>query len=209
MRSHRPESTASIPNVQWQQPPSLTSRDEGSQAALNEKTSVDAQASTEAAATTTAGASRRSWWSWRLQPRPPTASDSSDPEKGGKRPERKLVLIGPIYAGCGAALAVCGYTFYSSLPCNFAINFFLQILSGTFAQWLTFLCLDFVMSGLSVLLGEFALDGSFTRFALLAVTPVIFCVSIVRLLLSHASHEMAYALTQFFCLQLVGNICLM
>ena len=38
-------------------------------------------------------------------------------------------------------------------------------------------------SALGVLLEEFALDGSFARFGLLAVTPVIFCVSIVRLLL--------------------------
>ena len=38
-------------------------------------------------------------------------------------------------------------------------------------------------SALSVLLEEFALDGSFARFGLLATTPVIFCVSIVRSLL--------------------------
>ncbi|KAJ6577934.1 glycosyl transferase family group 2-domain-containing protein [Mycena capillaripes] len=42
-------------------------------------------------------------WSWRLQP---SANTSADPEKGGQeRKERKLVLLGPLYAGCGAALA--------------------------------------------------------------------------------------------------------
>ena len=38
-----------------------------------------------------------------------------------------------------------------------------------------------MVSALSVLLEEFALDGSFARFGLLATTPVIFCVSIVSL----------------------------
>ena len=38
-----------------------------------------------------------------------------------------------------------------------------------------------MMSALSVLLEEFALDGSFARFGLLATTPVIFCLSIVML----------------------------
>ncbi|KAF8156338.1 glycosyl transferase family group 2-domain-containing protein [Mycena galopus ATCC 62051] len=75
--------------------------------------------------------------------------------EAGKGGERKLVLLGPLYAGCGAGLA--GY---------------------------------FVLSGVSVLLGEYALDADPTRFALLLTLPVIFCVSI------------------FFCLQLVGNLSL-
>ncbi|KAF7317249.1 hypothetical protein HMN09_00460000 [Mycena chlorophos] len=47
-------------------------------------------------------------WSWRLQPREPvTAKQAGDPEKAGGevQTERKLVLLGPFYAGCGAALA--------------------------------------------------------------------------------------------------------
>ncbi|KAJ7032096.1 glycosyl transferase family group 2-domain-containing protein [Mycena alexandri] len=105
-------------------------------------------------------------WSWRLQPRaaPPTTSNGggdaekvADAESGGGEggKERKLVLLGPLYAGCGAALAA-----------------------------------YFCLSGLSVLLEEYALDHDPTRFALLVTLPVIFCVSI------------------FFCLQLVGNISL-
>ncbi|KAJ7829002.1 glycosyl transferase family group 2-domain-containing protein [Mycena olivaceomarginata] len=100
-------------------------------------------------------------WSWRLQPKA-AAPASRDPEKeagSGKGAERKLVMLGPLYAGCGAGLAG------SRLP-------------------------DFVLSGVSVLLKEYALDGDLTRFALMVTLPVIFCVSI------------------FFCLQLVGNISL-
>ncbi|KAJ7732133.1 glycosyl transferase family group 2-domain-containing protein [Mycena metata] len=102
-------------------------------------------------------------WSWRLQPRVAPPTSTADAEKaanaesgggeGGK--ERKLVLLGPLYAGCGAALAA-----------------------------------YFCLSGLSVLLEEYALDHDPTRFALLVTLPVIFCVSI------------------FFCLQLVGNLSL-
>ena len=115
--SPRPFSTASTFSAIDQQhgiTPSVTSVDEGS---LDEKTSADIQNPTKAAAP------QRHWWSWRLQPRSSTTTDEipsatpSDPEKGGKRTERKLVLIGPIYAGCGAAMAACAYLF--SLPSSF------------------------------------------------------------------------------------------
>ncbi|KAK2464534.1 hypothetical protein APHAL10511_003441 [Amanita phalloides] len=94
------------------------------------------------------------WWSWRLQPQ----SDATpDAEKGpaSNEKERKIVLMGPFYAGCGAALS-----------------------------------LFFSLSGVGILLEEFALDGNATRFALVATLPIIFCISI------------------FFCLQLVGNLTL-
>ncbi|KAF7327342.1 hypothetical protein MKEN_00311800 [Mycena kentingensis (nom. inval.)] len=44
---------------------------------------------------------------WRLQPRASSAAQEGDPEKAGagSSKERKLVLLGPFYAGCGAALA--------------------------------------------------------------------------------------------------------
>jgi hypothetical protein len=48
-------------------------------------------------------------WSWRLQPKA-AAPASRDPEKeagSGKAGERKLVMLGPLYAGCGAGLAGC------------------------------------------------------------------------------------------------------
>jgi hypothetical protein len=53
-------------------------------------------------------APQRKWWSWRLNPKDKgAASKDSDPEK--KRQERKLVLFGPFYAGCGAALSACNF----------------------------------------------------------------------------------------------------
>lgn len=53
---------------------------------------------------------------WRLEPR--TSTDPpKDPEKGSlKKTERKLVLIGPIYAGCGAGLAGCKYSSRHTFP---------------------------------------------------------------------------------------------
>ena len=115
--STRPESVSAIPTVHRQQQQQhqispVTSIDEGSQAELDEKTFADLQVPPKAAAVP-----QRHWWSWKLQPRSSTTANanpsptSSDPEKGGKRTERKLLLIGPIYAGCGAALAACGYKF--------------------------------------------------------------------------------------------------
>lgn len=152
------------PSIASSGPPTQAVSPDGSQTALNEKNvsevaveevKPEVDSAQSASAPPPAAPVKRSWWSWKLQPRAPNASPSSDPEKGGKRRERKLVLIGPIYAGCGAALAA-----------------------------------YFMTSGISVLLEEFALDRDPTRFALLVTMPVIYCVSI------------------FFCLQLIGNICL-
>lgn len=47
---------------------------------------------------------KTTWWSWRLQPQ---TDDTADTEKGSKERERKVMLMGPFYAGCGAALALC------------------------------------------------------------------------------------------------------
>jgi hypothetical protein len=67
------------------------------QVELNEKAEESEQ---------TPATQKRNWWSWRLQKRAPQSS--GDPEKGESRKKpRKLVLFGPIYAGCGAALAMC------------------------------------------------------------------------------------------------------
>ena len=134
--SPRPFSTASTFSAIHQQlgiTPSVTSIDEESQSEHDEKISADVQNPTTKAADAD---SKRHWWSWKLQPRSSTtttdekssATTSSDPEKGGKRTERKLVMIGPIYAGCGAAMAACAYPiqkkkkfFLSSLPSIFSI----------------------------------------------------------------------------------------
>ncbi|KAG7090061.1 hypothetical protein E1B28_011678 [Marasmius oreades] len=52
------------------------------------------------------------------------------------------------------------------------------------------LSLYFVTAGIATLIEEWALDGDASRFALVVVLPIIFCVSL------------------FFCLQLIGNISL-
>ena len=148
--SPRPFSSASTFSAIDQQlgiTPSVTSIDEESQTELDEKTSTDIQNPTKAAAP------QRHWWSWKLQPRSSTTTDekpsatSSDPEKGGKRTERKLVLIGPIYAGFGAAMAACAYKFHliffmSSLPSSFSI---IDISRSLFNdQWLNY-CVSFFL----------------------------------------------------------------
>lgn len=94
-----------------------------------------------------------SWW--RLTPQNPNPSPNETDAEKARRKDRKLILIGPVYAGCGAGLSA-----------------------------------YFCAAGVGNLLQEWALDGDYTRFALVVTLPVIFCVSI------------------FFCLQLIGNICL-
>jgi len=50
---------------------------------------------------------KRSWWTWRLQPVATQSSGANaDPEKAQRKIPRKLILLGPLYAGCGAALAM-------------------------------------------------------------------------------------------------------
>ena len=44
---------------------------------------------------------------------------------------------------------------------------------------------DFVGSGVSVMIVETVLDGSFTRFSLLVTAPLLFCISLVREFLSY------------------------
>lgn len=108
--------------------------------------------------------SRKSkWWNWKLDSPTPPKTDDFDPEKGGSaqtKHQRKQVLLGPFYAGCGAALATCAYT-----------------MRQIYTQPNMFI--DFVGAGVSILLEEYLMDGNATRFAMCVTLPVIFCVSIV------------------------------
>ncbi|KAG6830498.1 hypothetical protein H0H87_007855 [Tephrocybe sp. NHM501043] len=79
----------------------------GSETALNEKAPVDS--SEEKPEENVPADQKRSWWSWKLQPKPLQAhSNVEDVEKGrnGRKKERKLMLFGPLYAGIGAGLAM-------------------------------------------------------------------------------------------------------
>ncbi|KNZ76240.1 hypothetical protein J132_11110 [Termitomyces sp. J132] len=87
-------------------PPSIvvtSDRSSGSDELLNEKTP---EAKPEEKTPATQPEKNSSWFSWRLQPQTREAQpDTDDAEKGGNRKERKLMLFGPFYAGCGAGLA--------------------------------------------------------------------------------------------------------
>ncbi|KAG6834901.1 hypothetical protein H0H93_006561, partial [Arthromyces matolae] len=81
----------------------------GSEVELNEKTPQVKQGEKEKVPDPEPPSSQQksSWWSWKLQPKKREARPAADDaEKGGKEPERKLMLFGPFYAGCGAALAL-------------------------------------------------------------------------------------------------------
>ncbi|KAJ7573930.1 glycosyl transferase family group 2-domain-containing protein [Mycena floridula] len=60
---------------------------------------------------------KRKWWSWKLDkpvlPAKQEEKELSEKESQVTEPERKLVLLGPFYAGCGAGLA--GYFMLSGL----------------------------------------------------------------------------------------------
>lgn len=56
---------------------------------------------------------------------------------------------------------------------------------------------------------EWVLDGAFTRFALCAVVPLLFCVSLVRSLSLTSCTTLKKILAQFFTLQIVQNVSMM
>jgi len=96
--------------------PSISSTspsDSNSDENLNEKPSDITQISKEqptSEPTQLQSPLQHKWWSWRLNPKHKNAvSKRDDPEK--KQAERKLVLLGPFYAGCGAALSACKFCF--------------------------------------------------------------------------------------------------
>jgi len=132
---------------------------------------------------------KRHWWSWRLQPAEKGARPASDPEKGvDKRKKRKLVLIGPIYAGLGAGLSACMRLFI--LICHLLTHH-----------------VDFASAGISILLQEYALDHNATRFALMLTLPVIYCVSLVRKISSSLVSADRYHSSSVFSLSEISASC--
>ncbi len=76
---------------------------------------------------------------------------------------RPIRLFAPFYGGFAAALSLCEYPH---------LDLYLLRLNRI---------LVFMGSGISVMIEESVLDGTFTRFALLVTTPFLFCVSLVCL----------------------------
>ena len=101
------------------------------------------------------------WW---------TLNKNDRAKQADKKEKRKHVLLGPLYAGIGAGLSLC--KFCPSLKSRRMAH-----LTHPPSH------LDFVTAGISTLIEEWVLDGDATRFALVAVLPVIFCVSLVRMTL--------------------------
>lgn len=96
------QSTMSLNGVQPSAAPSVPS---ASTNELNEKEDQEPQMTEKTKEVLEKRTRKSTWWSWRLQPQ---SVDPSDTEKGpSQEGERKIILMGPLYAGCGAALSLC------------------------------------------------------------------------------------------------------
>ena len=115
----------------------------------------------------TAAAPKKKFWGlgWRLSSKKPS-SDAIDPEKGSSPPPRAIRLFAPLYGGLGSGLAICKLT-----------NVFII---HTCISNHPPLCLVFIANGVLLLLQEWRLDQDYTRFALLATSPFLVCVSLVK-----------------------------
>ena len=102
-----------------------------------------------------------SLWGWRIGSRAKRAPAARDFEHGGasSRPTR---YFAPVYGGLGLALSTCAVS--SSMERLLDADQQLQV---------------FIGSGANILLQEFRLTHDYTRFALLATAPLLFCVSLV------------------------------
>jgi hypothetical protein len=131
-----------------------------------------------------------SLWGWRIGSKAKRAQAARDPEKGGPsaRPTR---YFAPVYGGLVLALSTC--------------KLLKSLLNHLFVP--TGIPLVFIGSGVSVLLQEWRLTQDYTRFALLATAPCLFCVSLVSPRFHHvfSAHYLS-AFRQFFSLQVITNV---
>ncbi|KAF8063260.1 glycosyl transferase family group 2-domain-containing protein [Lyophyllum atratum] len=113
---------------------------------------------------------KRGWWSWHLQPRAdaPAPSGNADPEKGrGKRKERKLILLGPLYAGCGAGLS----TYFMSGGVTVLLEEFALLVTLPIIFCVSlFFCLQLV-GNLSLILGPVAQYHENSQYYYSAIKP--------------------------------------
>ena len=147
----------------------------------------------------TATAPKKRFWGlgWRLSSEKPSP-DATDPEKGSTLPPRAIRLFAPLYGGLGGGLSLCMFTHRTSLLSRTCIYNILHPL-------------DFIASGAVLLLDEWRLDNDYTRFALLATSPLLICVSLVRDVFFVIRKFTTYhhAPNQFFACQIVTTIAMM
>jgi hypothetical protein len=108
-----------------------------------------------------------SLWGWRIGSKAKRAPAPRDLERGG-RSARPTRYFAPVYGGLGLALSTCKPFFFQTWVTPIAF-----VLTGYH------ILLDFIGSGISMLLQEWRLTNDYKRFALLATTPFLFCVSLV------------------------------
>lgn len=154
--------TRSAPNSTHQSP-TATSSD----ICLNAKTD---SSTPEPIAHDRAPATSKWRFGWKLSSnrKEPDVPSGQDPEKGapGNFP-RPMRLFAPFYNGLGCALSLC-----------------MSSSQSTFAPRTHFFPV-FIGSGVNVILQEFALDPTYSRFGLLITAPFLICVSIVSCLPGH------------------------
>ena len=102
-----------------------------------------------------------SLWGWRIGSRAKRAPTARDIEKGGASP-RPTRYFAPVFSGLGLALSTC------------AISLSIELFLDADQQLPVF-----IGNGVNILLEEFRLTHTYTRFALLATAPLLFCVSLV------------------------------
>jgi hypothetical protein len=132
--------------------------------ALNEKpqdTESTPEADLEASARPISGGSL---WGWRIGARAKRSPGPRDPENTGPGP-RPTRYFAPVYSGLGLALSTCK-------PLS-------RQLAYLFLTVCWFAALVFMGCAVSVLITESRLSNDYMRFALLATTPFLFCVSLV------------------------------
>ena len=140
----------------------------------------------------TAAAPKKKFWGlgWRLSTKEPSAG-ATDPEKASTPPPRAIRLFAPLYGGLGSGLSICKFTnVFTVLTCvsNHPSSF-----------------LVFIASGILILLQEWRLDHDYTRFALLAASPFLVCVSLVKQVFFVIREFVTYHPDQFIAVLLMPN----
>jgi hypothetical protein len=145
-----PGATSEVPSV----------ANSASDVQLNEEKALEQEAEHAPVSAPAKPISGGSLWGWRIGSKAKQAPAPRDLEQGGAsaRPTR---YFAPVYGGLGLALSTCAVFIYRTF---LGADQYLQV---------------FIFSGVNILLQEWRLTHSYIRFALMATTPLLFCVSLV------------------------------